>query len=93
MMSTTERKFKRPIVMCAVGANGSVLAGNYPRGRLPIAVEYFCERPVGRRMEMPLNVFYADANGRSAHAIMDEHGVRTAIEDPLAKKKSRSGRS
>jgi hypothetical protein len=40
-------KFKRPIVMCAVGANGSVLAGDYPRGRLPIAVEYFCERLSG----------------------------------------------
>jgi hypothetical protein len=30
--------------------------------------------------------FCVDANGRSAHAIMDEQGVRTAIEDPPGKK-------
>jgi hypothetical protein len=46
-------KFKRPIVMCAVAANGAVLAGDYPRGRLPVQLELFCERPVSQKMKMP----------------------------------------
>ena len=82
-------KFKRPIVMCAVAANGSVLAGDYPRRRLPVQLELFCERPVLQKMETPLNVFYIDAEGRVARAIMDDAGVQISIDEPTRKRKTR----
>ena len=82
-------KFKRPIIMFAVAANGSVLAGEYPRGRLPVTIEYFCERPVGKMVELPLNIFYVDASGRTARAMMDAEGVQISIDERVTKKAAR----
>jgi hypothetical protein len=74
-------RFKRPVVMFAAGVNGSVLAGDYPKGRLPVSLRVFCERPVGKLMKNPITVFYIDARGRTARAVMNGKQCDLTIDD------------
>lgn len=61
-----EQGFAFPIVLCAIGANTSVMVGIYTAAPEGPAVEFVAEHIVDGGIALPTTLVYSDSTGRVA---------------------------
>ncbi len=74
--SLLTKGFEPPLYWAAIGANGSIVAGEYqagPDGTL--LAEVTAEHIVGGTLKTPINFMFTDPNGQAANMVMGNDQV------------------